>query len=132
MEFHLEGESIESEESEITTRNLVPEGFINHSILGQVFKCKGNRNSKAVITKELNPKEYKFKVKSHLENGDTLKAEGIYILSKMIRKPKKKLINESGRHKAQFYKFKKFTFAEIEIPLENVINSMRKRGLLKG
>ena len=131
MVLSLVGDSIECEKCELTSKKIVPSTPQFDDTLGRVIKYECSRNSSAENLKELDPKEYKFKLSSDLDLGTRLQAEGIYIITTKLNRIKPDIVNESGRHKASKTTINGYTFAEIKYPLENVINSINKRKELK-
>lgn len=131
MIYHETGESIEAEKCNVIARKLNVSSYLDIQNVGKVLKYDGKLNCEAEIIEELDPKKFKYKLTSYLDSGSKLKAKDIFLYSKVFRKPPQQLINKSGRHKSQHYCFKKYTFAEIKTPLQNVINSMKKRKTIK-
>ena len=130
-EFHLKGDSIEAKKCRCITRKLNVGAFVKIEKIGTLLSFKGSLNSEAEILEELAPKKYKHKKSSKLDQGSKLKSKDIYFLSSVKRKPSQKIINKSGRHKAQSYVFDKYTYAEISTPLVNILNSIEQRKKLK-
>lgn len=131
MILSLVGASIECEKCELIARKIVPSSPQLHATLGKVIKYDCSRNSSAENLEELNPKKFKHKATSDLDLGTKLQADGIYLITSKLKRIKPDIVNETGRHKASKTTINEFTFAEIKIPLENVINSMNKRKELK-
>ena len=129
--LHLCGESIECEKCELTTRKVVPSSIQRNNVLGRVIKYECSQNSCAENIKELNPKKFKYKLGSNLDLGSRLEAKSIYVLTTQIKKVSPQIINKSGKHKASNFIVGKYVFAEIKYPLENVINSLKKRKAIK-
>ena len=129
--LHLCGESIECDKCKLTSRKIVPSSIQRDKVLGRVIKYECSLNSCAENLKELNPKKFKYKLGSNLELGSQLKAKSIFILTKQLTKPSLTIINESGKHKSSNFIVNKYVFAEIKYPLDNVINSIRKRKSIK-
>lgn len=126
-EFHNAGESIECGKCEIIAKKFVPSSPQIHSILGKVIKYECSRNSSAKILEELDPKEFKVYVGSHLNLNDTLKAETLYAYTTYLKRVKTEVVNYTGRHKANVACIYGFTLAQIRYPLENVLNAIQKR-----
>jgi len=131
MVLSLVGASIECEKCELISRKIVPSSPQMDDTLGRVIKYECSRNSSAEILKELNPKEFKYKISSNLDLGSKLQANGIYLLTTKLKRIKPDIVNESGRHKASKSTIDGFTFAEIKYPLENVLNSINNRKELR-
>ena len=79
---------------------------------------------------ELNPKVFKCLVTSNLNLGDKLKAKAIEIFSTKISPARKSVINHTSQHKAETVILKEYSFSLITYPHENVLNSIKKRGIL--
>lgn len=132
MIFHEAGESIECLKCKLVTRKYSPSSVINDQTYGgRCFKYECDRNASAEILKELNPKNYKVRITSHLDLGDMLKAYSLIVYFQSKKRLKFDLVNKTGSHKAQEAICKGFTYAEIKQPLANVISSMKSRGLIK-
>lgn len=131
MVLSLAGESIECNKCELITKKWVPSSPQRDDVLGNVIKYECSRNSSAENLEELNPKQFRYKFSSNLDLGCMLKADGIFLLTAELKRIKPQIVNLTGRHKASKVTIKNYTFAEIKYPLENVLNSIEKRKLLK-
>ena len=127
MILHLAGESIECDKCELIARKVVPSSPQEHDILGLVIKYDCTLNATAKNLKELNPKKFRCKLTSNLDLGATLKAKSIYFLTQSLKRLKFELDHESGAHKASKGIINYYVFAEIKYPLENIVNSIKKR-----
>ncbi|MDP3111586.1 MAG: hypothetical protein Q8M71_05750 [Thermodesulfovibrionales bacterium] len=80
-----------------------------------IYPYKLDRNSEAVILKELKPKKFIIRHNSMLSVGDKIKGDMISGLSTVIIKlGKAKIKRGSGTHKASFLSVKGFIFAKLE------------------
>lgn len=131
MVLHSPGESIECQRCEVITRKYVPSTPQYDKDIGHHIKYDLSLNCSTENKQELEPKEFVYRKYSNLELGTILRAKQIYILTTTIKPIKFFLINKSGRHKASKALINGFTFAEIKVPLQNVLNSIRKRKALK-
>lgn len=110
---YLPPASIEASRAEATARKIItynPKKDVKLNKL--VFPFKFDRNSKIVITEELDPKKTIIDEKSLLNNGDGIEGD---MISGFSRAPfKSKVVNESGRHKASLLDINSFVYAKLE------------------
>lgn len=127
-EFYEVNDCIESEKCEVIARKVVPNALFVDPVLGRCMKYDFSRNATAKILQSVDPKVTKKHALANLNVDDLLKAESIYALVSSFKKLKADVINESGRHKANYIIVPYFSFAQIKYPLMNVLNSMVNRG----
>lgn len=91
-----------------------------HEILGRVYPFKLGIYGKAIIEKELNPKEPKINSNSILDEGSGIEGNSIEGFStKLPSSPQIKIA--TARHSASFIQTKKYSFAQIIVPLSNLL-----------
>jgi len=105
--------AIECDSAEIISRDIVKSALLKVEKIGLCFGYKCSRNSEAKIIKELKPKESIYCNESFLNKDDVLEAENIYVLINKAKPYTPYKINHTGRHKAQTFTSKEFTFAKI-------------------
>ncbi|MEA3494592.1 MAG: hypothetical protein U9R42_00995 [Bacteroidota bacterium] len=128
MEFYQEGDKFECQNSEIIAKRIIPSIPQNFPKIGLSLKYKCERDGTVEIKKELNPKKYKIDKKSHLNQGDKLSANHLFVIVKNIKRLKlKKVGGHSGRHNSQKMNTKDFTYAEISKPYFHIMNAIEKR-----
>ncbi|QHS63255.1 hypothetical protein [Chitinophaga agri] len=114
------GSSIECLGAEIHSRKFVPKIVVNIPNVGRCYKYSGDRNSDAVITKELHPKVPKYSTNSALSLSESIAGEGIFILVNSVKQLLIKVSPYTHRHKAQYCSTNVFTYAEITKPFPNI------------
>ncbi len=112
--------SIECLSAEIISGKIVPSSFIKIEKVGKCFTYKCYRNSEASILKELSPKKAKYNEFSILDLGAKLECENLFVAIHKSKPYSYTKINHSGRHKAQTFKTKEYTFAKISKQLHNI------------
>lgn len=105
--------SIECLSAEIISRKIVPSSYISIDNVGKCFTYKCSRNSEAVIKKELSPKEALHNEYSLLSIDDKLECCDLFVAVNKNKPYSYTKINHSGRHKAQTFTTKEYTFAKI-------------------
>lgn len=108
-------------------KKIVVSTLQNTPALGRHFKYSCSRDASAEIIKEVDPKKWRIKKTSHLNSGDSLQCEKLYVLVLGISKLKPKLITHSGRHKAEEYNSKSFSYAEITLSFAHIIHALENR-----
>jgi hypothetical protein len=117
MDYYALYESIECSGAHVVAKKIEPANVQYHETFGAVIKYVCKRDGRAEITKELNPKTSKCENPvSHLDFGDTLNSEGMYVLKSGKRVDKIKKVHFSGQHNANEFKTSDYTFAEISHP----------------
>lgn len=112
--------SIECNSAQIISRKIVPGAFLNLKSIGRVFSYKCSRNSEAVIKRELNPKVALYNKNSFLDLETKLECDRLYFLVKAKKPYDVGLKNHTHRHKAQEILTEDFTFARIDVQLQNI------------
>ena len=105
--------AIECNSAEIISRDIRRSSLLNIKNVGLCFTCKCSKNSEAKIIKELVPKTSIYCEQSYLEQDDVLESENIYVIINKKKPYTPEKLNHSGRHKAQTFLSKEFTFAQI-------------------
>lgn len=105
--------AIECSSAQVISRDIVRSALLNIENIGLCFTYKCSRNSEAKIIKELEPKESIYCKESFLDKDDSIEAENIYVLINKAKPYTPYKINHTGRHKAQTFTSKEFTFAKI-------------------
>lgn len=122
------GESIECEKALINARKFTNGALVYDDDIGRCIRYVCSRNGNAITQKELNPKVALKKETSHLDLGDSIRAERFYILVKGIRRLRiNKVGGFTGRHSTGRMVTSSYTFAEISKPFQNIINSIENR-----
>ncbi|MDR6302185.1 hypothetical protein [Mesonia maritima] len=116
--------SIECLAAEIISRKIVPSSFVNIEPIGRCFSYKCYRNSEATIIKELQPKEPVHNEFSLLDINTKLECEDLFVLVNKKKPYKYSKINHTGRHKAQTFKTKEYTFAKISKQIHCIPNAI--------
>ncbi len=112
--------SIECISAEIISRKITPGNFISIKHIGRLFTYKCDRNSEAIIKKELNPKKAIYNFNSHLDLNTKLECDKLYLMVMCKQPYSKDVINHTHRHKAETITTDKFTFAKISQQLRNI------------
>lgn len=125
-DFHNEGDSIEGKKVLIDTRKQLFKASIRHGKLGVLYKYKCSIRSESEVKVELSPKIAIFNRNSHLDVYDCLKASVIEVYSsKMLNFGLSS--NVTSTHGSQTCETRCYTYAEIFIPFDYVLN---RRSLL--
>lgn len=125
--YHLKGESIECNAADVKSRDIRYQSAREYKSHGVFFKYKCSIDSYAEIEEELAPKECRICENSKLDQGDTLHSDSLVVYNKIFKPAKKSIIEFSGSHRAQNIKLKNFTFAQITIPMDRIINAIESR-----
>ncbi|HLF53529.1 hypothetical protein [Flavobacterium sp.] len=120
MKLFQDNTSIECLAADIVSRKIQPSSYMAIRNVGKCFVYKCYRNSEAVITKELDPKEPKHNTHSSLELHDKVEGENLVVAIETKRAPKISLINHTGTHKAQACSTDNYTFAYISKQIPNM------------
>ena len=94
--------------------------FIEISYIGRCFSYKCSLNSEALILKELTIKKPVCNSNSLLDLNSKLQCANLFVAVNVKKPYKLSVINKSGRHKAQRFVTKEFTFAKISKQLQNI------------
>jgi len=130
--FYKQGDKIESQQSEIIAKHIIPSVPQRHPKIGLSLKYKCKRDGSIEITKELEPKEFLFDRNSNLNIGDKLEANSLYVIVKNVRKIKtQKIGGHTGRHSSQKMNTKDYTFAEITKPFSHIQNALENKKKLE-
>lgn len=113
MKAVYDNSSIECLSAEIISRKILPSSFINIETIGRCFTYKCSRNSEALILKELDPKKPIHNEHSLLSINSKLECDDLFVVVNKSKPYKYSKINHSGRHKAQIFTTKEYTFAKI-------------------
>ena len=105
--------AIECDSAEIISRDIRRSSILNIRNIGLCFTYKCSKNSEAKILKELNPKNAIYCEESYLDLDDIIESENIYALINKKKPYIQEKLNHTGRHKAQTFTSKEFTFAQI-------------------
>lgn len=111
---------IECNSAQIISRKIVPGAFINLNSIGRVFTYKCSRNSEAIIKRELNPKVALYNKNSFLDLETKLECDRLYFLVKAKKPYHLGLKNHTHRHKAEEIFTDDFTYARIDLQLNNI------------
>lgn len=117
--IHLNA-AIECNSAEIISRKITYSSALKIGNIGICFTYKCSRNSEAKIIKELSPKISKYCYESKLDLNDILESDSLHVIVNKTKPYSVDLINHSGRHKAQTFTTKEFTFAKISKQLNNI------------
>lgn len=112
--------SIECNSAEIISRKITPGNFVSIKHIGRLFTYKCDRNSEAIIKRELDPKKPIYNFNSHLDEGVKLECEKLYLMVLSKKPYSKDVINHTHRHKAETITTDNFTFAKISQQLKNI------------
>ncbi|WMI66715.1 hypothetical protein RBH94_06010 [Aestuariibaculum sp. YM273] len=112
--------TIECLSAEIISRKILPSSFLEIEHVGRCFTYKCSRNSEATVKKELDPKEPFYNEHSLLDLGSKLECENMFVAINKKKPYKYTKINHTGRHKAQTFTSKEYTFAKISKQLSNI------------
>ena len=112
--------TIECLSAEIVSRKIMPGVFIDLPEVGKCFTYKCSLNSEATILKELQPRDAKINKHSGLIVDTKLECENLYVAVNAGKPVKFNKINFTGRHKAQTFNSKDFTFAKITQQMSNI------------
>lgn len=115
-----DGSAIECQSAEIVARKIVVSSFMEIRNIGRCFTYKCSRNSEAVITKELNPKEARHNLNSNLNLDDKVEGENLFLAINDKRGLKITKSKHTGTHNAQFFSTKDYTYAEISRQIPNI------------
>jgi HD superfamily phosphohydrolase len=113
MQYITHGASIECLSANIITRDIKLSSLVEVESIGNCRKYICKRNCEGAILKQLEPKKAIYNDNSHLETNDSIKAEDILVIIDDIIPKDNKVINKSGRHKAQNVVTNCYTYAEI-------------------
>lgn len=120
MEYIYQGASIECKGAEIISRKINFGALVQLPDIGVCRKYSCERNSESTIEKELVPKNPLYKTTSHLNLGDTIKADTIVLYIKKATQIKVSKIDNTHRHNAQQANSNVYTFAEITEMFPNI------------
>ena len=128
MVYTYEGAAIECNAAKVTTRDLIPGSFIEILNVGRCKKYNCKRNSSTQIIKESDPKKRIYFPNPHLDLHDKLEGEEIVLFVNSVKPLKHKVVNETGRHKAQEAQASNFTLAQIKMQFhfQKTINDPRQ------
>ncbi len=126
-EYYLNSESIECESSDIYGRKILFKGIVKLNNIGQCTKYNCDRNSEAIILKELTPRIARYNNNSKLNLNDNLKATGISVYSEGIKIYKITIKNYSHTHKINNIITNNYTYATITKPFQQIINALNKK-----
>lgn len=120
MEYVFDGAQIEAAGTNILSRKIVASAAVDIPNVGKCMKYNCSRNSSACITKELEPKQPRFRTTSILNNQDSIKAKNmvVHILSKRPLKISK--VPLTSRHNSQATNTRCYTHAQISMPFHNL------------
>ncbi len=118
MQYVLQGVSIESEASEIISRDIKRGSYIDIPKIGKCAKYNCKRNSEAAIRQELNPKQAIYKADSKLDLHDSISGENLIFCVSPFKKVSFDVINYTGRHKAQRAITNCYSFAELTLQFQ--------------
>ena len=105
--------AIECDSAEIISRDIRRSSILNIRNIGLCFTYKCSKNSEAKLLMELNPKNAIYCEESYLDLDDIIESENIYVLINKKKPYIPEKLNHTGRHKAQTFTSKEFTFAQI-------------------
>lgn len=112
--------AIECLSAEITSRKIQNSSYIKLAKIGRCFVYKCSRNSSAKIVKELSPKLPNYCNESNLNANDLLECDSLFVAIKKETPYVPDVINLTGRHKAQMFISKEYTFAKITKQIFNI------------
>jgi hypothetical protein len=113
MTYHKQDDSLEGKSFFLYSRKFIPMNPTNNTILGEmVFNFIIKDYAKAIIEKELLPKQTIIRKTSHLNKNDAI--EGEIIRGFSVKPIKKNKLVHRGSHKATNIITKKFSFAKID------------------
>ncbi len=118
MEYIFQGASIECADADIISRKILPAAIQNIPKIGICRRYTCQRNSEAFIIKNIN--EALYKDTSHINKGDSLKAENLAIFIKSTKTIEKEKCPYTGRHNVQYMSSKYYTYAEITQQFPNI------------
>jgi len=120
MKEVFDNSTIECNSAKIISRKITPSSFLNIPNIGRCFTYKCSRNSEAVIKKELDPKEPIYNHNSLLNIDTKLECELLFVAVNKIKPYSFIKINHTGRHKAQTFTTKEYTYAKISKQISNI------------
>ena len=120
MKEVFDNSTIECLSAEIISRKIMPSAFLNIPTIGRCFTYKCSRNSEAIIIKELKPKKAIYNENSLLCCHTKLECEMMFVAVNAKKPYKFSKINHSGRHKAQKFATKVYTYAIISKQISNI------------
>lgn len=114
--------AIECNSAEVISRDIKRSSFLKIKDIGLCFTYKCSRNSEAKILKELSPKTSIYCEESYLDLDDMIESENIFVIINKNKPYVPEKLNHSGRHKAQIFTLKEFTFARITKQISGIPN----------
>lgn len=120
MKEVFDNTTIECSSAEIISRKIVPSSFLNIPKIGKCFTYKCSRNSEAIIKKELKPKKAIYNENSLLCCNTKLECDKLFVAVNKNKPYKYEKINHTGRHKAQTFTTKEYTYAKITKQIHNI------------
>jgi hypothetical protein len=120
MKEVFDNTTIECLSAQVISRKIIPSSFLNIPTVGKCFTFKCSRNSEALIIKELIPKKAIYNKNSILCCDTKLECELLFIAVNIKKPYRLSKINHTGRHKAQTFTTKEYTFAKISKQIHNI------------
>lgn len=114
------GSAIECKSAEIIARKIVASSFMEIRNVGRCFTYKCSRNSEAIVTKELDPKEALYNLNSNLNLNDKVEGENLFLAINDKRGIRIEKTNHTASHKAQKINTKEYTYAEVSRQIPNI------------